>query len=304
MLLLVGIVAVIGFMIAGILGAWAAWMRTKRAAELPAVAARSGLRYSEVDLFNSAAVPFPLFREGDGRRIQHLLWRDAPGRPRAFEYGCYTIHRTDNGKTYERWRWFACALVQHNGRWPELRLTRERLVDRAARPLGLPDIELESEEFNRTYLVQCDDAKFATDLLDPQMMDFLLASQGLVEVHSKGRFLLLATAQLQAEAMVGLLRMAEGIVDRVPPLVWELYGRFPDGMGTEDMPSPPAPTPADGTGLFSPYEGPETRPWDFAPAPSLRRPTDAWDPTPGVEHDLDGNVVPHIEEDPWGDGRR
>jgi hypothetical protein len=304
MLLLVGILCAIAFMIVGILGVWAAWMRSQRAAALPGLAARAGLKYSEVDVLNSAAVPFPLFREGDGRRIQHLIWRDAPGHPRVFEYGYYTEHENNNGQKYKRWSWFSCALVQHNGKWPELRLTRERLVDRAVQTLGLPDIELESEEFNRTYVVQCADAKFATDLLDPQMMEFILASKGLVDVQTKGRFLLLTTNQVQAEAMIGLLGMAEGIVERVPPLVWELYERFPDGMGTTDMPSPPASTkPGDRLGLFTPYEAPETRPWDFAPPPRLNARDDSWDPTPGIEHDLDGNPVPAVEENPWGDGR-
>ena len=51
------------------------------------------------------------------------------------------------------------------------------------------------------------------------------------------------------------------------------------------------------------YEAPETRPWDFAPPPRLNARDDSWDPTPGIEHDLDGNPVPAVEENPWGDGR-
>ena len=304
MLMLLGIAGVIVFMIIGILATWAAWMRVTRAEALPRAAAEAGLKFSEVDLFNSAAVPFPLFRQGDGRRIQNLVWREASGHPRVFDYGYYTLHHNKNGQTYQRWQWFACALVQHNGKWPDLRVTRERLVDRAAQTIGLPDIELESEDFNRTYVVQCEDAKFATDLLDPQMMEFILASRGLVDLQSKGRFLLLTTNQLQEQAMIGLLGMAEGIVARVPPLVWDLYGRFPEGMTTREMPSPPSPAPPGRIGLFTTYERPETRPWDFAPTPDLRGTVDAWDPTPGLEHDLDGNVVPPVDEDPWGDGRR
>lgn len=304
MLLLAGIACLVLFMVVGTATTWAAWARARRVAALPAVAARAGLRYSEVDPLNSAAVPFALFRRGDGRRVQHVMWREAPGHPRVFEYGYYTLHRNKRGDTYQRWRWCTCALVQHNGKWPELRVTRERLVDRAARGLGVQDIELESEEFNRTYVVQCEDAKFATDLLDPQMMEFILRSRGLVELHTKGRFLLLATSQVDHHGMVGLLGMAEGIVDHVPPLVWELYGRFPEGLGTHEMPPPPVSEPPTPGGLLGEHTRPERRPYEFAPAPSLRDAADPWDPTPGVDHDLDGDPIPARDEDPWRDGHR
>jgi hypothetical protein len=303
MLVLFGIVGVVLFMIVGILATWAAWMRGQRSALMPKVAAEAGLRYSEFDLFNSAAVPFPLFRQGDGRRIQNLMWRDGQGHPRVFEYGFFTIYKDKNGNQYQRWQWFACALVQHNGKWPEIHLTKEKLIDRAAQTLGLPDIELESEEFNRTFVVQCENAKFATDLLDPQMMEFIVGTRGKVDVQTKGRFLLLTTAQLEAPAMVGLLGLAEGIVARVPAMVWDVYGRFPDGMGTEEMPPPPTQLRTEDGGLFGTTGKDTPAPFEFAPGPRLGSIGDAWDPTPDVDYDLDGNPVPRPVEDPWGEGR-
>ena len=96
-----------------------------------------------------------------------------------------------------------------------------------------------SEEFARTFVVLCDDPKFATDLLDPQVMQVVLDTKGVVDFQTRGRFLLLTTSHLEPEPMVGLLRVAERFVEHVPSVVWEVYGRFPDGMGTEDMPGPP-----------------------------------------------------------------
>jgi len=302
---LIGILATVVVMIVAILAIWAASMRARRARDLPLVAARAGLTFSEFDLFNTTAAPFPLFRAGDGRQIKNMLWRpDAPHRARVFDYGYYDIYKDKNGGQHQRWRWFTCALAQHNGKWPNLRVTRERTIDRAARTLGAPDIELESEEFNRTYVVQCEDAKFATDLLDPQMMEFVLGTEGLVDFQTKGRFLLVTAGQVEeAEAMLGLIGVAEGFVDRVPPLVWDLYGRFPDGMGTEEMPAPPSDLRADDVGLFGGARFGGLTPHEFAPDPRLDRIGDAWDPTPGVEHDLDGRPIPAVEEDPWGEGR-
>lgn len=305
MFVVLGILAVVVFMILGILATWAASMRARRSEQMPVVAAASGLRFSEFDLFNTTAVPFALFREGDGRRIQNMMWREADTHPRVFEYGFFHLHKDQNRHEYQSWRWFGCALAQHNGKWPELRVTRERLVDRAAQTLGLPDIELESEDFNRTYVVQCSDAKFATDLLDPQMMEFILGTEGLVDFATKGRFVLATTAQLEtADAMVGLLGVIEGFVRRVPPLVWDLYGRFPEGMGTQDMPPPPTQIRADDAGLLSGTRAEGMGPFEFAPDPNLRRIGEAWDPSPDVDHDLDGNPIDPVREDPWGEGRR
>lgn len=301
MLVLLGIVCVVGFMIVGILATWGAWMRAKRAAALPTVAARAGLKFSEFDVFNSAAAPFRLFREGDGRRIQNMMWEDEASRARVFEYGFYRLYEDKNGKSYQRWQWFACALAQHNGKWPALRVTRERLLDRAAQSLGLPDIELESEEFNRTYLVQCENAKFATDLLDPQMMEFIGGTRGLVDIQTRGRFLLVTTSPVEAEAMIGLLGFAEGFLARVPPMVWDLYGKFPDGMGTEDMPPPAIKPPRGGFGFPGSSSDELPQPFEFAPAPHLGSMGVAWDPTPDVDYDLDGNPLTAPTEDPWGE---
>lgn len=304
---LLAILAVIVLMIGGIFATWAGWMRARRQASLPLAAAGAGLQFSDVDRFNSAAVPFRLFREGDGRRIQNMMWRETDGHPRVFDFGFFRRHRDSNGNTYDNWRWFTCALAQHNGKWPELRVTKERVVDRAGQALGLPDIELESEAFNRTYVVQCEDPKFATDLLDPQMMEFVLGTKGMVNFETKGRFLLLTTSHLEADAMVGLLGVAEGFVARVPPMVWDVYGRFPPGMGTQDMPTPPTDLSVRGEGRWMGRTmlgdpPPPREPFQFADRPNLRSLGEAWDPSPGIEHDLDGNPMPDVEEDPWGRG--
>ena len=38
------------------------------------------------------------------------------------------------------------------------------------------DIQFESEEFNRDFTVHCEEPKFANDLIDARMMQWLLAN--------------------------------------------------------------------------------------------------------------------------------
>lgn len=319
--MLVGIVATIVMMVVGILVTWAAHLRAERIKALPKVAAASGLQFASSDLFGCTAVAFPIFREGDGRKVENVMWRDAVnGLPvRAFDYSWYSEHRDGNGRVHRRWQHFSCAMAQHNGKWPVIRISRQALVDSVGERLGLRSIDLESEEFNRRFFVQCSDRKFATDLLAPQMMEFLLTTDGHITFETKGRFLLLTTSRLDAHLVPGLLNVADHFVALIPPLVFELYGRFPDGTGPD--------VPVDGEGPVGeqgPIVGEEglftgdlerrasravsARRWtpqdhQFAPPPDLRRENDPWDPTPGLEHDLDGNVVDTSREDPWGDGR-
>jgi hypothetical protein len=305
--MLIGIVATIVMMTIGILAAWSTHLRSERLRALPIVARTAGLEFSESDRFNCTAVAFPLFRAGDGRKVENVMWRDGGNSHpvRVFDYSWYSEHRDNSGRVRRRWQHVTCSLAQHNGKWPELRVARQGLVDSLGERLGLRSIDLESEEFNRLFFVRCSDARFATDLLDPQMMQFLLTTEGKITFETKGRFVLLSTSRLDAKLMPGLLAVADEFVARVPPVVYDVYGRFPDvddsdtvvvgeeGLSMGDVWRPSVVAPMD----WRPQRH------EFAPQPDLRRENDPWDPTPGLEHDLEGNVVDTTREDPWGPGR-
>ena len=295
----------------------------RRQQALPAVAAAAGLEYSDVDPFNSAGVAFPLFRQGVDRRVTNLMWR-AADRPagrapvaRAFDFAFMDRTRRGGGVDAEVWHEVSCALAQHNGDWPTIRVARENVVERAFQKLGLPDIDFESEEFNRAFVVQCADRRFASALIDARMIDFLLSTGGQLTFETKGRFLLVTSDPVEATVMPGLLQVAEDFLRLVPPAVRELYPSFPDGAGTEVFPTGPVvEEPAgprwrgrSGAGLLGGFDD-APAPFEFAPRSHLRDPEpDAWDPTPGVDHDLDGHPVTPVAEDPWhdhplhGDGR-
>jgi hypothetical protein len=270
------------------------YRRNQRQRLLPAVARGAGLDFSHEDRFNCAALPLPLFRKGKGREVENVMWRpDAAGAPvRVFDYGYYTEHRDNYGQVRRQWYRFSCALIQHNGSWPPLRIQHEGLLDKVGRAVGVTDIDFESEEFNRAFFVSCDDRRFASALIDPQMMELLLTTGGVVSLETTGRFLLLAADQVEAVVMPRMLALAEDVLAHVPPVVWELYPTLPDGAGTEVLPPREhALDPPDGTSLLGMYE---TR-------PSLLHPDESWDPTPDVDHDLQGHPVEPRPEDPWHD---
>ena len=57
---------------------------------------------------------------------------------------------------------------------PDVLLRREGLFDRMAGALGFDDIDFESVEFSRRFHVKSSDKRFAYDLIDAGMMQFLL----------------------------------------------------------------------------------------------------------------------------------
>ena len=129
-----------------------------------------GLRYSAGDLLGCTQVAFPLFTAGDGRTVENVMWRTgANGLDlRVFDFAYYDEYKDNNGKVRKVWQYFNCAMARHNGLWPVVHVSKERAIDKIGQKLGLPDIELESEEFNRLFRVQCPDRRFATALLSPR----------------------------------------------------------------------------------------------------------------------------------------
>jgi hypothetical protein len=287
--LLLGAAVAIGTLVVALVSFWAIHRHQARQQAMPGVAAGAGLQYAPDDPFGCTRVAFPLFRAGDGREVTNVMWR-AEGTARVFDYRYYKERVDQEGRRTQTWYPSSCATARHNGSWPDLRILRERIVDRALVTVGLPDIQLESEEFNRSFIVQCRDAKFATDLLDPQMMELLLSAKGKVDVTLMGRFVLLTAKQLAPAELPWLLGLAEGFVERVPPVVRDLYASHPadaepavDPLGYSDL--------LRGADLGAGLVGGAFVDW-----------RDDAEPTePKVEYDLDGNPLPPPAESPWDD---
>jgi hypothetical protein len=59
---------------------------------------------------------------------------------------------------------------------PETIVRREGLFDRLKGVLGFDDIDFESVEFSKAYHVSSEDKRFAYDLIDPRMMEFIMST--------------------------------------------------------------------------------------------------------------------------------
>jgi hypothetical protein len=132
-------------------------------------------------------------------------------------------------RTKRTWQRSSCLLTRLGLRAPEpFHLERENVFTRFADHLGIRDIDLESEDFNRAFTVRCKDRKFATDLVDQRSMTWLLEIRdsipGDVAFQIDLRQLLLYGPERKPAELVPLLRLLKAFVDHIPPVAYSLYG--------------------------------------------------------------------------------
>jgi hypothetical protein len=292
---------VIGWLIIMGIGGILATLRAKRDQQIPDIAARAGLQYADGDPFECTRVKFVLFSRGDGRSAEHVMWRETDDGHvyRVFDFEYYDEYKGEGGRIEKIYHRSSCAMALVGSAWPDIQIVREGVFDKVLNAVSGGDIDFESEEFNRLFSVRCRDRRFASALVDAQLLEFLLTTKGELNFELKGRWLLVWTAPVRPRLMPGLLRVAEEFVERIPKVVWELYpSTFVDPEG-----KPLAP--GDDPLARIQSELSLTRVHDDGDpfAELAQSPYEALERHDGVEYDLDGHVLPKAKEDPWGSGR-
>jgi len=297
------VIFILVFAVVSAAGTIAALFRAKRAAQMGEIASRAGLQYSDSDPFSCTRVSFSLFSRGDGRGAENVMWRE-PGDGhvyRVFDFWYYDEYKGEGGNVEKMYHRSSCAMALVGSAWPDISIVREGLFDKVITKLAGDDIDFESEEFNRLFAVRCRDRRFASALIDAQMLDFLLTTRGELNFELKGRWLLVWTDPVNPKLMPGLLTVAEKFVHHIAPVVWDLYpSTFVDSDG---KPLPPGDDPVDrmkGELALAEYRHLH----DHDPFDVLEQsPFEALERHDGVEYDLDGHPLPKVKQDPWGAGQ-
>lgn len=189
---------------------------------LRAEARRLGLRSSATDPFGLLDEPFALFRwtQRSYGEVDNVLW----GRWRDLEVRLFDYAYTE---TEHHVRRFSCALAAIPGEWPTLVIRPEGPLTTLADHLGLPDVEFESEGFNRTFDVRCEDARFASATVDGRMMEWLLGLGDGWGFEIRGGWILGYRDQVQPWELDGVLETMAAFIARIPRAVRSLY---PDAL--------------------------------------------------------------------------
>ena len=199
-------------------------LKARRREAFRAFAVGHGLDYSPDDPFGLLGWPFRLFRRGDGRGIENVLWGDWDGEPmQAFDYWYYTESTDSNGRRTRSYRRFSCVLVEVGAAFPHLEMTREGVFSRLADHVGLEDIEFESPEFNRRYNVKAENRRFAYELLDAGMLEWLVNFDQGLSFEVAGNRILAYRNRAKPSSLVPLIGTAMMFRDRIPRVARNLY---------------------------------------------------------------------------------
>ena len=204
--------------VAVVVGAIAA---AKRREEMAAYAAQHGWTYvaddsSLVDRWDGEP-----FGRGFGRRAFNVVTGTHDGRPfTSFDYEYKT--QQSNGKTTTTVNHpYSVLAMSTTLAMPALSVDPEGLFDALADAVSGGTIDLESEDFNRSFSVRCPDRKFASDVLHPQMMEFLLQHRDVGFRVQRDTLLVVTNGKRTTGEIDASLAYVDGVIDRVPEFVWE-----------------------------------------------------------------------------------
>ena len=214
-------------------GIWYAWYAKKKRREaLAQMAASLGLTYSREDPYGLDDLPFELMSRGDGQGSENVLegtWQNMD--LKEFDYWYYTESTDSKGNTSRSYHYFSCSLTELALDGSALTIARESFFTRLGDHLGFQDVQFESEGFNRAYNVKCKDKKFATDLVDARMMQWLLEQDGW-GFELTGSSLLTYCKRLKPTELIPLLGTMKAFRDHIPRVVYDLYGNNQRAEGT------------------------------------------------------------------------
>jgi hypothetical protein len=92
----------------------------------------------------------------------------------AFDYHYETYSRDSKGRRQTSHHHFSFFVLQLLESFPELTIAKEGFLSKIAQAAGYDDIDFESHEFSRRFVVRSKDRKFAYDFCNARMMEYLL----------------------------------------------------------------------------------------------------------------------------------
>lgn len=105
---------------------------------------------------------------------------------------------------------------------PPLRLTMD---SKFRRIFGGQDIELESQAFNDAFRVNCADARYASAVLHPRLMEWMLHNPGLEWQFAGNAMVSWGGGPFTIPDTVARLEAMTRVVDLLPPFVLRDYGQ-------------------------------------------------------------------------------
>jgi hypothetical protein len=233
---LVPVVFAVGVAAFVALAAYSWWADQRRREQLMAFCRSKGWSFAPEDPSLVGRWTGTPFGQGERRRARQVVTGTDRARSMvAFDYSYVTSSTDSKGQRSETTHRFAVVVLALPTWLPRLQLTPESLLSRAAAAVGLdPDIELESEDFNRRYRVSARQPKFASDVLTPRTMQALLARPATAMRIDGNVLMSWEGGQLEPVGLLSRLATLHAFVDGIPGFVWKDHGYDP-GVGPSSV---------------------------------------------------------------------
>jgi hypothetical protein len=192
----------------------------KRREAMAAYAVSRGWRYEAAQPLLVDRFDGPPFGIGHGRSATNAVYGQHDGRDFVsldYEYKTTSGSGKDRRTTTHS---LSIVALSMGVSLPSLRVDPENFLERIVGRLTNSDIELELEDFNRAFTVSCPDRKFASDVLNPQMMEFLLQHRDVGWRFERDSMLMVSDTQRSVVEIDATLALMDQIGDRIPDFVW------------------------------------------------------------------------------------
>jgi hypothetical protein len=199
-------------------------LHKRKVAEFTAFAAQRGWHYRERDDSLTHRYLGTPFGRGFGQVARHVLAGAHRGRELvAFEY--VYKEREGSGKNRRTVTYRNTVVVLNTpATRPTLEVSREGIGRRLLGMVGIRDLQLESEEFNKSFHIRTEDDKFAYDVLHPRTMEWMLGDQRCHDLpfrFERADLLTWRTGTIDLAAVGWMLDYLCDVLDRVPTFVWK-----------------------------------------------------------------------------------
>ncbi len=155
----------------------------KRRQEVGTLAQKLGMSFSPQKNYtiDDRYVFLDALKKGSNRYAQNIIIGKYRGKNfRVFDYH----YQTGSGKDTHH-HVFSFFIMTLEKVFPELKITKENFLSKIGQALGFDDIDFESHEFSRQFCVRSKNKKFAYDVCNAKMIDYLLENRDMsIEIEN------------------------------------------------------------------------------------------------------------------------
>jgi len=196
----------------------------KRMEAFKALAGKLGLSFNESKNYDFATKYGFLNKlaQGSNRYMFNTLcgkYRDQQVLASDYHYETYSNDSKGHRQTHHHY--FSLLTLQLPVVFPEITITKEGILSKLAQAFGYDDIDFESAEFSRSFCVRSPDKKFAYDICNAKMIDYLLENKDLSIEIEHNVLAILFDSQMDVENIESNMNRLLEIYSRMPNYLFE-----------------------------------------------------------------------------------